>query len=203
MSPRALKRTVISVALFFVLLLLERAGMIPMPVDRSGVASSSTTIVVEPEFIRATSTRIQVNAQVERVVDGDTIEVVFLSGEKAKVRLLGVNTPESVDPRRPIECFGKEASQFLKGLAEGKRVELREDPKADTKDKYGRLLRDVYLEDGIDINATLVASGYAHAYLSFPLSGSRKAQLKELETQAKTSEAGLWNPQTCSGDTKR
>lgn len=148
------------------------------------------------EEVTSTST----NALGVRAVDGDTIEVqIDGSEDKVKVRLLGVDTPESVDPRRPVECFGKEASKFTAMLVDGKRLRLEADPRADEVDKYGRLLRNVVLGDGRDLNALLVSEGYANAYLSFPLDPLRKAQLTVLEREAKEGERGLWNPETCLG----
>ncbi len=144
--------------------------------------------------IFATST----NALVNRAVDGDTLEVV-LDGttEKVKVRLLGVDTPESVDPRKTVQCFGKEASKHTAELVNGKRVRLDIDPKADEVDKYGRLLRNVVLSDGTDLNAELVADGFAHAYLSFPLTKQRKLELTRLQAEAKAALRGFWSPDTC------
>lgn len=135
---------------------------------------------------------VQTNAIVERVVDGDTLQVRFDVGETATIRLLGVNTPETVDPRKTVECFGKEASAFSHDQLEGKLVRLDADPKADERDKYGRLLRNLTLENGTDFNAKLVAEGYAHAYLSFPLDPVRKKQLSDLEAAAKEAKKGLW-----------
>lgn len=143
----------------------------------------------------------QANALVVRVVDGDTI-VVKLDADpdrEQKVRLLGVNTPETVDPRRAVECFGQEASSFAKTVLTGRRVFLQADPEADEIDKYGRLLRNLYLEDGLDFNATLVVRGFANAYLSFPLNEERKVQLRRLEKQAEQAGAGLWSDQACIG----
>ncbi|MCE9586008.1 thermonuclease family protein [Candidatus Uhrbacteria bacterium] len=139
------------------------------------------------------------NALAIRAVDGDTIEVLLDgSAVNVKVRLLGIDTPESVDPRKPVQCFGKEASKHTAELVEGKRVRLDADPKADEVDKYGRLLRNVILSDGIDLNAELVADGYAHAYLSYPLDARRKAELTRLQEEAKAAQRGLWNPETCA-----
>ena len=94
-------------------------------------------------------------ARIVRVVDGDTIQLT--SGEK--VRYVGMNTPETVDPRRPVQCFGHEASARNKELVEGQTVKLVRD--VSETDKYGRLLRYVYLLDGTFINLKLVQEGYA------------------------------------------
>jgi micrococcal nuclease len=160
-----------------------------------GIASSST--VSHNDIVATTST----NALAIRAVDGDTIEVrIDGASEDVKVRLLGVDTPESVDPRRPVECFGKEASKYTASHVDGRRVRLEADPKADEVDKYGRLLRNVILADGTDLNASLVSDGYAHAYLSFPLDARRKAELTRLQEGARLAKRGLWNPDTCSSN---
>lgn len=155
--------------------------------------------------VAATSTQASIsstNAQLVRVVDGDTL-VVRMDGESvdAKVRLLGIDTPEVVDPRKPVQCFGKEASAHMHQLVDGKRIRLDSDPQADERDKYGRLLRNVFLEDGTDANALMVKDGYAYAYLSFPLSPSRKVQLKQLQLEAQAAKRGLWSTGTCNGKT--
>lgn len=143
---------------------------------------------------------LETNAIVVSVVDGDTFEALIISeNKKFKIRLLGIDTPETVDPRRPVGCFGKEASAKMKELVEGKKIRLESDPLADERDKYGRLLRNVFLQDGTDVNAYMVREGYAYAYLSFPLDPKRKVELKELQNDAKVSQRGLWSPQTCGG----
>jgi micrococcal nuclease len=150
-------------------------------------------------FVRAATSTVAANATVTHVVDGDTLDVKIDGGEEARIRLLGVNTPEVVDPRKPVECFGKEASAFTKSLlAAGARVRVNADPQADERDKYGRLLRNIVLEDGTDLNATLVASGYAQAYLSFPLNPERKRQITKLQNEAKASKRGMWAPDACA-----
>ncbi|TAK05196.1 nuclease [Patescibacteria group bacterium] len=136
---------------------------------------------------------------VSKVVDGDTIDVIA-SGEEVRIRLLGINTPESVDPRRPVECFGKEASAFAKGLLLGKTVRLEADPTQDDRDRYGRLLRHVFLEDGTHVNLRLVAEGYAHEY-TYERAGRYQEILRDAERAARLSEKGLWNPDTCAGRT--
>ncbi len=149
----------------------------------------------------ATSTAVTTtNALVVRAVDGDTLTVRRDGDqEDVKVRMLGVDTPETVDPRKAVQCFGKEASAFTASLVDGKRVRLDADPLADEVDKYGRLLRNVILEDGRDMNALLVQEGYAYAYLSFPLNPVRKAELKRLQSEAEEAKRGLWAPEGCNG----
>src|SRR5215218_9248099 len=97
--------------------------------------------------------------RVARVVDGDTIRVELPSGEEA-VRYIGIDTPESVKPGAPVECFAKRASAFNERLVAGERVRLVRD--VEERDRYGRLLAYVYRQrDGLFVNAELVRGGYA------------------------------------------
>ncbi len=200
------------VAVFLVWVALKLLGVGTVPDAREATVPpvvSSTVPVAAPvassslPVIRLSEPR-PTNARVTRVVDGDTVDALPDGETKiVRIRMLGINTPESVDPRRPVECFGKEASRVLRERVEGQRVRLIEDPKADDRDRYGRLLRELAMEDGTDVNATLVAQGYAHAYLDFPLNKDRKAQLRRLEAEARAAERGLWDPRTCGGEAVR
>jgi micrococcal nuclease len=160
--------------------------------DEVEVVTTTTTPTVEKDV-----PVVETNATVTRVVDGDTVVVVQDNGEKATVRLLGVNTPETVDPRKTVECFGKEASNFTKHELTGQRIRLDADPQADERDKYGRLLRNVIMADGTDFNVLLVHDGYAYAYLFFPLDPVRKREIKQLEADAKEAKRGLWAEGAC------
>lgn len=122
--------------------------------------------------------------KVIRVVDGDTIEIE--GGEK--VRYIGMDTPETVDPRKSVQCFGKEASDKNKELVEGKIVELEKD--ISNTDKYGRLLRYVRI-DGIMINEVLVKEGYARIDTVPPDIKYSKIFLAA-EKEARTNDRGLW-----------
>ncbi len=121
---------------------------------------------------------------VTRVVDGDTI---ILNGRE-RVRLIGVDTPETVDPRRPVQYFGKEASAFTKRMVEGKKVRLEYDQTR--KDRYGRTLAYVYLEDGTHLNAEIVKQGYGHAYTRFPF--RYLGDFRRYESAARKAGKGLW-----------
>lgn len=136
-------------------------------------------------------------AQVVRVVDGDTIEV-SIQGERYKVRYIGVDTPETVDPRRVVGCFGKEASAKNKRLVEGKEVNIVRD--VSETDKFGRLLRYVYVKgevgEEIFVNDYLVREGYAKA-TTYPPDVKFTDQFKEAEREARASDKGLWG--RCQG----
>jgi micrococcal nuclease len=119
-----------------------------------------------------------------RVVDGDTI--ILSNGEK--VRLIGVDTPETVRPNTPVEYYGKEASAFTKKMVEGKPVRLEYDWQQ--RDKYGRLLAYVYLMDGTFLNAEIIKQGYGHAYTRFPF--KYLDQFRKYEKEAREAKRGLW-----------
>jgi micrococcal nuclease len=125
--------------------------------------------------------------EVIKVIDGDTIEVL-IDGEKKTVRYIGMNTPETVHPSKPVECFGVEASNKNKELVTGKKVRLVKD--ISETDKYGRLLRYVYVDDNF-INLTLVQEGYAYA-LSYPPDLAFSDEFKKAEQTARENKLGLW-----------
>lgn len=132
-----------------------------------------------------------------RAVDGDTLVILDSEMQEKKVRLIGINTPETVDPRRPVECFGKEASNFTKELVSksSKNVRLEFDDTQQKYDKYGRLLAYVYLvqKDGVEIflNRELIKQGYAHEY-TYKLPYKLQSEFKKLQQEAKQEERGLW-----------
>ena len=124
---------------------------------------------------------------VARVVDGDTIVL----GGNEKIRLIGVYTPETVDPRRPVQYFGKEVSAFTKRMVEGKKVRLEYDQTR--KDRYGRTLAYVYLEEGTHLNAEIVKQDYGHAYTRFPF--RYLEEFRRYESEAREAGRGLWKTQ--------
>lgn len=138
-------------------------------------------IVDRPSLLTSTTTNIFL---VSRVVDGDTIELA--NGEK--VRYIGINAPESVKPNTPVECFALEAKEKNRELVEGKEVRLEKD--VSNKDKYGRLLRYVYVGD-LFVNLVLVKDGYANVS-TYPPDIKYAATLTKAQTEARSKGAGLW-----------
>jgi len=126
-------------------------------------------------------------ATVTRVIDGDTIEVE-IAGQEYTLRYIGINTPETVDPRRPVECFGREASDFNKQLVLGEAVGLEKD--VSETDAFGRLLRYVWL-DAEMVNATLVREGYAQAS-AYPPDVKYQDLFLSLQAEAAGAGRGLW-----------
>lgn len=132
---------------------------------------------------------------VTKVVDGDTIEV-DIEGKKEKIRIIGINSPETVDPRRKVECFGKEASGKAKELLSGQSVRLESDPSQAERDKYDRLLRYVFLSNGMDFGKIMILQGYAYEY-TYDLPYKYQKEYKEAQQQAQTSNIGLWRDGVC------
>ena len=128
-----------------------------------------------------------VRAHVERVIDGDTIEV-SLAGATEDVRYIGVDTPETVKPGAPVGCFGPQASEHNHELVEGRTVTLRFD--AERRDAYGRLLAYVFLGPRF-VNAELVRDGYART-LEIEPNTSEAERLARLEQEASRAGRGLW-----------
>ncbi len=132
-------------------------------------------------------------ATVERVVDGDTV-IVRAGTRSFDVRLLGIDTPETVDPHRPVGCYGPEASAYTKHLLTAGRVRLVYD--RERRDRYGRWLAYLYLlRDGrppLFVNGRLVAAGYART-LSIPPNTAHARDLAALEREAALAGRGLWS----------
>ncbi|MDP8255206.1 MAG: thermonuclease family protein [Candidatus Alcyoniella australis] len=135
-----------------------------------------------------------ITAQVIRAVDGDTLEVL-IDGHSEKVRLIGVDTPETVHPSKPVQYYGREASAFTHRMADGKTVRLELDQASAAtghRDHYGRLLAYVFLPDDTLLNAEIIKQGYGHAYTRFPF--SRMEEFRALEREAREAGRGLWGP---------
>ena len=126
---------------------------------------------------------------VERVVDWDTL--VLSDGEK--IRLIGIDTPETVHPSKPVEPFGPEASSFTKRAVEGKAVQLRFD--RNKRDRYQRLLAYVYIGDWC-LNEALIRAGYSECITKYPFDKAMKQQFEAAERDAKLNRRGIWSGQT-------
>lgn len=177
------KRIIASVGYLFTLLIIL-ATLFPLeptkpPVDRVDNITEPTTTTPSPEL----NPEITLT-KVAHVVDGDTIKLE--SGEV--VRYIGIDTPETVDPRKPVQCYGKEASAKNKELVEGKEIRLEKD--ISETDKYGRLLRYVWLDDVL-INELLVREGYAQSS-SYPPDVKYQDRFLEAQGLARDENKGLW-----------
>lgn len=134
--------------------------------------------------------------RVTAFTDGDTISV-NMNGTEEKVRMIGVDTPETKDPRKEVQCYGKAASDFTKKLIGSSSVRLEADPTNTNRDRYNRLLRYVYLPDGTLVNAEIIKQGYGFAYTYFPF--EKLEEFRDLQKQAEVSKVGLWN--SCTVET--
>lgn len=150
-----------------------------------------------------------------KVVDGDTLTLMkeasstpaeseragLVQGiagvqEKITVRLIGLNTPESVDPRKPVECFAKEASAFLKENLEGHSVTIEHDSTQGAKDRYGRELAYVYRDDGLLMNLFMIEEGYGYEY-TYGKPYMHQAKFKQAQAYAQYHQNGLWAEGAC------
>ena len=131
-----------------------------------------------------------------KVVDGDTIHV-DADGRRLKIRMIGLDTPETVDPRKPVQCFALEASAQAKTILGGQLVYLESDPSQDTVDKYGRTLAYIWTESGRLVNLDMIADGYAYEY-TYDLPYRYQPEFRAAEDDAQAQERGLWSPSTCA-----
>jgi micrococcal nuclease len=181
------KQSWIRIGVAILTVILGALGFVELSRDQQELIEEVISEVLREEIVA--------DGTVTRVVDGDTLKV-SIGGEEQTIRLIGVDTPESVDPRRPVECFGKEASEFVKGRVEGKQVKLVTDSTQSDRDRYDRLLRYVYVGDEM-LNREIIAQGYGFEYTV----GTKHLfadEFRELEEQARNQEIGLWSTETCA-----
>jgi len=196
--------------LVIVVILLLLTGFVLGRVSKTNQKTVSKTTPTPASLAIATLTPslLLEIAKVSRVIDGDTIEIE--NGER--VRYLGIDTPETVDPRKPVQCFGVEASKKNKELVDGKTVRLEKD--ITDKDKYGRLLRYIYVDpsassgQAIFVNLELVKQGFAFSY-TYPPDIKYQAEILAAEREAREAGRGLWkacpivSPTVSSQETQR
>jgi micrococcal nuclease len=127
--------------------------------------------------------------QISYVVDGDTIEV-NMDGKTERVRLIGLDTPETKKPSSPVECFGIAASNYAHTLMDNQKVRLEADPINTNRDRYDRLLRYAYLPSGVLVNSEMIKQGYGFAYLSFPF--TKSDEFRQYQREAREQNKGLW-----------
>jgi micrococcal nuclease len=126
---------------------------------------------------------------ISHFVDGDTIAVA-MNGQVEKVRLIGVDTPETHKPNTPVQCYGPAAAAYTKTRIGQQRVRLVADALSTDRDRYGRLLRYVYLPDGTNLDEALIQNGYGFYYPYFPFTKSTRFAADE--QTAITAHKGLW-----------
>lgn len=138
---------------------------------------------------------------VVHVVDGDTVDVVTAAGRTARLRVIGIDTPETHRPDTPVQCWGPKATDFARELLDGRRVGMVADPTQDDVDDYGRLLRYLVLPDGRNYSIAAAEAGAARAY-AYDRNDPPTAlvDIHDAENRARAAGAGLWGT-PCHGNT--
>ncbi len=177
-------------------------------IDYSGYKDPEVVIVAEEEEVEQPASVIQSNDsavakeegvkyKIIQVVDGDTIRIE-VDGVVESVRIIGMDTPEVVDPRKPVQCFGVEASNQAKKLLSSQTITLEIEESQGTRDKYRRLLGYIIMPDGRDFGTVMISSGYAYEY-TYNTPYKKQSIYKQAQAEAREAELGLWSPETCSG----
>jgi endonuclease YncB( thermonuclease family) len=150
-------------------------------------------VISQSGWLKNTPATLQQNQpgqySINHFIDGDTI-AVNMNGSIETVRMIGVDTPETHKPNTPVQCYGPQATDFTKTLIGQSSVRLQADPLDTNRDRYGRLLRYVYLPDGRLVETELINNGYGFAYTQFPF--QKSAEFMANEEAAKGAKKGLW-----------
>jgi micrococcal nuclease len=163
-------------------------------------ATLVTAVVVFGAGIEPTRAQTPVAATVSRVIDGDTLVARLGDGRELTVRLIGIDTPETVRPGTPVECGGEQASDAMRRLAEGQQVNLVSDPSQEAVDRFGRSLFYVDRSDGVDVSEEMIRAGWADVFV-FDQDFQRLSRYRAARSEARDSEAGVWG--RCDGDFHR
>ena len=156
---------------------------------------SNTEEPIKTDSAKIAQTQNKKLYQILEVVDGDTVKI----SEIGTLRLIGIDTPETKDPRKVVQCFGKEASENAKKLLSGQKVWLEYDESKSKTDKYGRTLAYIFREDGYFYNLETVKNGFAHSYREYP--HPKLDEFNLAEKQAREGKIGFWADNTCQGNT--
>lgn len=137
------------------------------------------------------------------MIDGDTVDLAMPSGAVERIRIIGLDTPETADPRKAVQCFGKEAANRARELMPvGSTVTVEDDPSQDQRDRYGRLLAHIFvkLDDEVNVSFALemIAEGLAHHYV-YRVPSQYAVEYDVAPADAQANDRGLWSPQTCAG----
>jgi micrococcal nuclease len=164
----------------------------------AATAVVATATFVVPPTVAADP--VAATAVVLKVVDGDTIDIRDDNRGHLRVRVLGIDTPETVKPGSPVECWGPEATQFAKSTLLGQRVALVTDPTQDRTDRFGRTLAYLVKADGWDYSVEAARAGVAHSYVYGGVPVTRYDAIAAAEKEARGALRGLWGP-PCNGNT--
>jgi micrococcal nuclease len=177
----------------------EETGAIKIETATSSEAKNSAENKKEIPLASTLEEKISAPAdvyyKVVKIVDGDTIDIT-IDGQTERLRLIGINTPEVVDPRQSVECFGREASANAKKLLAEAEVKISADETQDNRDKYGRLLRYVWRRDGLFYNLEAIKDGFAYEY-TYNLPYLYQKDFQAAQKYAQENKLGLWANGAC------
>lgn len=165
------------------------------------VGATALAVVVGGTPPPARADPVPTTAVVLRVVDGDTVDVRDDVRGRLRIRLLGIDTPETKKPGFTVGCWGAEASRFATEALLGQRVALIPDPSQDRTDRYGRTLAYLDRADGWDYSVEAARAGAAHSYTYRGRPVERAADIAAAEQEARDADRGLWGP-PCFGQTE-
>ncbi len=197
------KRLLFSASFLAVIIILSGAILIIQLSSKLSTQPNSTSPVSpnEPEqtTIESRPSTAEGPFPVTYIADGDTFHINYY-GVETSLRLIGVDTPETVDRRTTVQCFGIEASNYLKSKLTGQQVYIESDPTQSDRDGYNRLLRYAYLGNE-DIGLSIIANGYGHEY-AYYIPYQKQSKYQAAERNAEAQNLGLWSPSTCGGVTR-
>ena len=160
-------------------------------------------LTAPPNSAHASDAVSATSGVVDRVIDGDTVDVrLSTGGDPVRVRILGIDTPETVDPDAPVQCWGPEASAWAHQQLDGTTITVTTDPVADDTDRYGRLLRYVLLPEGSNYSVRAAETGMARAYIYQGQHLTEAANITAAQATAQSNGAGLWGA-PCFGEAAR
>jgi len=195
-----------SLSIFLILVLVSTFAIALTPVVLQ-LTEDTTALYFEEYFDLFNQVESYDNAEVYKVVDGDTIWVT-IGHWFPKVRMIGLDTPETVHPSKPVEYFGKEASNFAKRVLTARKVRLSYD--WNKYDKYSRLLAYVWLPVQYNnstkyvlFNLLAIINGYGHAYLYFPFKDEYMKIFKQAQDYARENSIGLWGDKKVSEEEEK
>jgi micrococcal nuclease len=160
--------------------------LLPEALFHAGCNSSEALVFPQEKGAGAAQTEL---FNIVKIVDGDTVWIAT-EGNKEKVRMLCVDTPETSEKKK--HPLGFKAKEFTRKLLKGKKVRLRKDPKQGDRDKYGRLLRYLFTKQGMNVSLEIVASGWSAYYVKYGKSSLYHDELIQAENEAKKAKLGIW-----------
>src|SRR4051812_18303944 len=179
-----------------------RAHHMKLEIRRLAIALAVAAIAtVGMPVVAATAEPVTTTAEVLRVVDGDTIDIRDDVRGRLRVRLLGIDTPETKKPGYTVGCWGPQATDFAESALLGQRVALITDPTQDLHDRYGRTLAYLDKADGWDYSVEAARAGMAHSYVYAGNPVARHVAIAAAEQEARAAHRGLWGP-PCNGNTE-